>query len=89
MPTPPDAGALSRRVLDPAGRPVPQAEFTVTGTAGRQVVGGWTDRLRVLRHDCARGENRLAVSAGGCAPHRAAAAVAPDTLTALGDMTLR
>ncbi|MEV7125849.1 hypothetical protein [Streptomyces sp. NPDC093260] len=76
MPTPSDAGALSRRVLDPVGRPVPQAEFTVTDTAGRQVVGGWTDRLRVLRRDRARGEYRLAVSAGGCAPHRAAATVA-------------
>ncbi|MGW4324068.1 YceI family protein [Streptomyces sp. NPDC004684] len=89
VPTPPDAGALSCRVLDPVGQPVPQAEFTVTDTAGRKVVGGWTDPYGSFVATVPEGAYRLAVSAEGYAPHRAAATVAPDTLTALGDVTLQ
>lgn len=41
--TPPDAGVLSCRVLDPVNAPVTHAEFTVSDAMGRKVVGGGTD----------------------------------------------
>ncbi|MFI2640090.1 YceI family protein [Streptomyces sp. NPDC018610] len=87
--TPPSAGVLSCRVLDPVGQPVPQAEFTVTDAAGRKVIGGGTDPFGSFVVTVPEGEYRLAVSAEGYAPYRAAATVAPDSLTSLGDVTLR
>lgn len=87
--TPPDAGVLSCRVLDPVSRPVPQAEFAVMDSAGRKVVGGGTDPFGSFVAAVPAGEYRLAVSAEGYAPYRAAATVAESSLTSLGDVTLQ
>ncbi|MYR57402.1 hypothetical protein GTY54_14585 [Streptomyces sp. SID625] len=87
--TPPDAGVLSCRVLDPVSQPVPQAEFAVMDSAGRKVVGGGTDPFGSFVAAVPAGEYRLAVSAEGYAPYRAAATVAESSLTSLGDVTLQ
>ncbi|MFF8590490.1 YceI family protein [Streptomyces sp. NPDC015220] len=87
--TPPSAGVLSCRVLDPVGQPVPQAELTVTDTTGRRVISGGTDPFGSFVATVPAGEYRLAVSAEGYTPYRAAATVAPDSLTSLGDVTLQ
>ncbi|MFF0460436.1 YceI family protein [Streptomyces mexicanus] len=87
--TPPSAGAFSCRVLDPVSRPVPNAEFTVSDTAGRKVVSGGTDPFGSFVVSVPAGEYRLAVSAEGYTPYRASATVAQDSLTSLGDVTLQ
>ncbi|MEU6480915.1 YceI family protein [Streptomyces sp. NPDC047017] len=87
--TPPSAGVVSCRVLDPVGQPVPQAEFTVVDAVGRTVVGGGTDPFGSFVAAVPAGEYRLAVSAEGYAPYRAAATVAEESLTSLGDVTLQ
>ncbi|EYT81023.1 YceI family protein [Streptomyces sp. NPDC003703] len=87
--TPPDAGVLSCRVLDPVSQPVPQAEFAVMDSVGRKVVGGGTDPFGSFVAAVPAGEYRLAVSAEGYAPYRAAATVAESSLTSLGDVTLQ
>ncbi|MFC8711058.1 YceI family protein [Streptomyces sp. NPDC057197] len=87
--TPPDAGVLSCRVLDPVSQPVPQAEFAVMDSAGRKVVGGGTDPFGSFVAAVPAGEYRLAVSAEGYAPYRAAATVTESSLTSLGDVTLQ
>ncbi|WP_203635184.1 YceI family protein [Streptomyces sp. SID10815] len=89
VPTPPSAGVLSCRVLDPVGQPVPQAEFTVTDAAGRKVVGGWTDPYGSFVTTVPEGEYRLAVAAEAYAPLRVAAPVTADSLTSLGDVSLQ
>ncbi|MZD52678.1 YceI family protein [Streptomyces sp. SID5606] len=87
--TPPDAGVLSCRVLDPVHEPVPNAEFTVTDTMGRQVVAGGTDPFGSFVSAVPAGEYRLAVSAEGYTPYRASVTVAADALASLGDVTLQ
>ncbi|MCQ4197396.1 YceI family protein [Streptomyces parvulus] len=87
--TPPDAGVLSCRVLDPVHEPVPNAEFTVTDTMGRKVVAGGTDPFGSFVSAVPAGEYRLAVSAEGYTPYRASVTVAADALASLGDVTLQ
>ncbi|MEU5090250.1 YceI family protein [Streptomyces sp. NPDC021356] len=87
--TPPSAGVLSCRVLDPVNQPVEQAEFAVLDTAGRKVVSGGTDPFGSFVAAVPAGEYRLAVTAEGYAPYRAAATVAENSLTSLGDVTLQ
>ncbi|MGW8744655.1 YceI family protein [Streptomyces sp. NPDC055794] len=87
--TPPDAGVLSCRVLDPVHEPVPNAEFTVSDSMGRKVVGGGTDPFGSFLAAVPAGEYRLAVSAEGYTPYRASVTVAEDALASLGDVTLQ
>ncbi|MFC9059251.1 YceI family protein [Streptomyces sp. NPDC057074] len=87
--TPPDAGVVSCRVLDPVHEPVPNAEFTVSDSMGRKVVGGGTDPFGSFLAAVPAGEYRLAVSAEGYTPYRASVTVAEDALASLGDVTLQ
>lgn len=88
VPTPPDAGVLSCRVLDPVSEPV-HAEFAVSDAMGRSVVSGNTDPYGTFVATVPAGEYRLAVSAEGYAPYRATAVVGENTLASLGDVTLQ
>jgi polyisoprenoid-binding protein YceI len=87
--TPPSAGVLSCRVLDPVSEPVPHAEFAVSDAMGRKVVSGGTDPYGSFVTTVPAGEYRLAVSAEGYRPYRASATVAENTLASLGDVTLQ
>ncbi|MHC3475337.1 YceI family protein [Streptomyces sp. 7R007] len=87
--TPPSAGVLSCRVLDPVNEPVTHAEFAVSDTMGRKVVSGGTDPYGSFVTTVPAGEYRLAVSAEGYAPYRASATVAENALASLGDVTLQ
>ncbi|MFJ8155984.1 YceI family protein [Streptomyces sp. NPDC094468] len=87
--TPPDAGVLSCRVLDPVDEPVTNAEFTVTDTLGRTVVGGGVDPYGSFVTAVPAGEYRVAVSAEGFMPYRAVTQVAENSLASLGDVTLQ
>lgn len=87
--TPPDAGVLSCRVLDPVDEPVKNAEFTVTDTLGRTVVSGGVDPYGSFVTAVPAGEYRVAVSAEGFMPYRAVAQVAENSLASLGDVTLQ
>jgi hypothetical protein len=69
VPMPDGAGVLTCRVLDPVNQPVSHAEFAVTDTAGRKVVGGGLDPFGSFTVTLPAGEYRLAVSAEGYAPH--------------------
>lgn len=89
VPTPPNAGVLSCRVLDPVSEPVTQAEFTVSDAMGRTVVNGGTDPYGSFMATVPAGEYRVAVSAEGYAPYRAAATVTEETLASLGEVTLQ
>ncbi|MFF4014254.1 YceI family protein [Streptomyces sp. NPDC001843] len=86
--TPPSAGVLSCRVLDPVNSPVPQAEFTVSDAMGRVVVSGGTDPYGSFVTTVPAGEYRLAVSAEGYAPYRATVTVGESSLTSLGDVIM-
>ena len=55
VPMPARAGVLSCPVLDPVNQPVPHAEFVVTDTAGRKVVGGGLDPFGSFAGDGAGG----------------------------------
>ncbi|MET8562089.1 YceI family protein [Streptomyces flaveolus] len=87
--TPPDAGVLSCRVVDPVNEPVGGAELTVSDPMGRRVVTGGTDPYGSFLATLPAGEYRLAVSAKGYAPYRATALVGENSLASLGDVTLR
>ncbi|MFF7987423.1 YceI family protein [Streptomyces sp. NPDC007901] len=87
--TPPDAGVLSCRVLDPVNEPVTKAEFAVSDTMGRTVVSGGTDPYGSFVTTVPAGEYRLAVSAEGFTPYRATALVGENSLASLGDVTLQ
>lgn len=63
--TPPSAGVLSCRVLDPVNEPVKHAEFAVSDTMGRKVVSGGTDPFGSFVTTVPAGGYRLAVSAEG------------------------
>jgi polyisoprenoid-binding protein YceI len=87
--TPPDAGVLSCRVVDPVNEPVVGAELAVSDSVGRRVVTGGTDPYGTFVAMVPAGEYRLAVSAEGYAPYRATALVGENTLASLGDVTLQ
>ena len=87
--TPPSAGVLSCRVLDPVHEPVKHAEFAVSDVMGRKVVGGETDPYGSFVTTVPAGEYRLAVSAEGYTPYRASATVGENALASLGDVTLQ
>ncbi|MFG2883348.1 YceI family protein [Streptomyces sp. NPDC048297] len=87
--TPPDAGVLSCRVLDPVNQPVSHAEFTVSDVKGRKVVCGGSDPYGTFMATVPAGEYRLAVSAEGFTPYRATAQVGENSLASLGDVTLQ
>ncbi|MFJ8792770.1 YceI family protein [Streptomyces sp. NPDC102462] len=87
--TPPDAGVLSCRVLDPVHEPVAHAEFAVSDAMGRTVVTGGTDPYGSFVTTVPAGEYRLAVSAEGYAPYRATTLVGENSLASLGDVTLQ
>jgi polyisoprenoid-binding protein YceI len=87
--TPPGAGVLSCRVVDPVHEPVTGAEFTVSDTMGRKVVRGGTDPYGTFLATVPAGEYRLALSAEGYTPYRATALVGENALASLGDVTLQ
>ncbi|MFF0224480.1 YceI family protein [Streptomyces sp. NPDC004629] len=87
--TPPDAGVLSCRVLDPVHEPVSHAEFAVSDARGRTVVTGGTDPYGSFVTTVPAGEYRLAVSAEGYTPYRATTLVGENSLASLGDVTLQ
>ncbi|MFB7505066.1 YceI family protein [Streptomyces broussonetiae] len=87
--TPPDAGVLSCRVVDPVNEPVMGAEFAVTDTMGRKVMSGGTDPYGSFMAMVPAGEYRLAVSAEGYTPFRATALVGENSLASLGDVILQ
>ncbi|CAM5731102.1 Lipid/polyisoprenoid-binding YceI-like domain-containing protein OS=Streptomyces alboniger OX=132473 GN=CP975_11600 PE=4 SV=1 [Streptomyces alboniger] len=87
--TPPSAGVLSCRVLDPVNEPVAHAEFAVSDAMGRKVVSGGTDPYGSFMTTVPAGEYRLAVSADGYTPYRATAMVGENALASLGDVTLQ
>ncbi|MDN0201007.1 YceI family protein [Streptomyces sp. S.PNR 29] len=89
VPTPPSAGVLSCRVLDPVSEPVTHAEFAVSDAMGRKVVGGGADPFGSFVATVPAGEYRLAVSAEGYTPYRAKAVVTENALASLGDVTLQ
>jgi polyisoprenoid-binding protein YceI len=76
-------------VLDPVNEPVRHAEFAVSDTMGRKVVGGETDPFGSFVTTVPAGEYRLAVSAEGYTPYRASATVGENALASLGDVTLQ
>ncbi|MCZ4603414.1 YceI family protein [Streptomyces sp. Lzd4kr] len=87
--TPPSAGVLSCRVLDPVNEPVRHAEFVVSDTTGRTVMSGGLDPFGSFVITVPAGEYRLAVSAEGYTPYRTAATVVESTLASLGDVILQ
>jgi polyisoprenoid-binding protein YceI len=87
--TPPDAGVLSCRVLDPVNEPVVHAEFAVNDAMGRTLVTGRTDPYGSFMTTVPAGEYRLAVSAEGFTPYRATTMVGENSLASLGDVTLQ
>ncbi|MFF8727417.1 YceI family protein [Streptomyces sp. NPDC015171] len=87
--TPPGAGVLSCRVVDPVNEPVVGAELAVSDSTGRRVVAGSTDPYGSFVATVPAGDYRLAVSAEGYAPYRAAALVGENSLASLGDVTLQ
>ncbi|MFJ9749736.1 YceI family protein [Streptomyces chartreusis] len=87
--TPPSAGVLSCRVLDPVNEPVRHAEFVVSDTMGRTVMSGGLDPFGSFVITVPAGEYRLAVAAEGYTPYRTTTAVVEGTLASLGDVTLQ
>ncbi|MER6354627.1 YceI family protein [Streptomyces sp. NPDC001634] len=87
--TPPSAGVLSCRVLDPVNEPVAHAEFAVSDAMGRKVVSGGTDPFGSFVTTVPAGEYRLSVSAEGYTPYIASAVVSENSLASLGDVTLQ
>ncbi|MEU6505132.1 MULTISPECIES: YceI family protein [unclassified Streptomyces] len=87
--TPPGAGVLTCRVVDPVDEPVTGAEFTVSDTMGRKVMSGGTDPYGTFMVTVPAGEYRLALSADGYTPYRATALVGENSLASLGDVTLQ
>jgi polyisoprenoid-binding protein YceI len=87
--TPPGAGVLSCRVVDPVSGPVAGAEFAVSDAMGRKVVSGGTDPYGSFMTVVPAGEYRPAASAEGYAPYRATALVGENSLASLGDVVLQ
>ncbi|MBO0513499.1 YceI family protein [Streptomyces beijiangensis] len=86
---PPTAGVLSCRVLDPVNEPVQQAEFVLTDSVGRKVVGGETDPFGSVVATIPAGEYRLAVTAEGFTPYHANVTITEGGHSGLGDVTLQ
>ncbi|WP_443058438.1 YceI family protein [Streptomyces sp. NBC_00442] len=86
---PSTGGVLGCRVLDPVNEPVQRAEFVVSDTSGRRVVGGETDPFGTVVTTVPAGEYRLAVTAEGYTPFHGNATVTASGLTALGDIMLQ
>ncbi|WP_329228745.1 MULTISPECIES: YceI family protein [unclassified Streptomyces] len=86
---PPNAGMLSCRVLDPVTEPVRQADFVVTDSAGRRVVGGETDPFGNLVATVPAGDYRLGVTAEGFTPFHGPVTVAEGDHANLGDVSLQ
>ncbi|MER5882289.1 YceI family protein [Streptomyces sp. NPDC001941] len=89
LPVPASAGVLSCRVLDPVSEPVRQAEYVVSDTAGRRVLGGETDPYGSVLATVPAGEYRLAVTSEGYTPFHGNATVAEGGHSGLGDVTLQ
>ncbi|MGW5471338.1 YceI family protein [Streptomyces chartreusis] len=87
--TPPSAGVLSCRVLDPVNEPVRHAEFVLNDITGRTVMSGGLDPFGSFVITVPAGEYRLAVSAEGYTPYRTTTTVVENTLASLGDVTLQ
>jgi polyisoprenoid-binding protein YceI len=83
------AGVLSCRVLDPVNEAVQQAEFVVTDSAGRKVVGGETDPFGNVLAAVPAGDYRLAVTAEGFTPFHGSATVSESGYAGLGDVMLQ
>ncbi|MFE7711462.1 YceI family protein [Streptomyces sp. NPDC057486] len=83
------AGVLSCRVLDPVNEAVQQAEFVVTDSAGRKVVGGETDPFGNVLATVPAGDYRLAVTAEGFTPFHGSATVSESGHAGLGDVMLQ
>ncbi|WP_330320051.1 YceI family protein [Streptomyces clavifer] len=83
------AGLVSCRVVNPLSEPVRQAEFVVTDTAGRKVVGGETDLFGSLVATVPAGDYRVAVTAEGFTPFHGPVAVAESGHASLGDVVLQ
>jgi polyisoprenoid-binding protein YceI len=60
---PPGAGLVSCRVIDPVNEPIGQAEFTLSDSNGRKVLGGETDPYGMIVAMVPLGEYRLGVAA--------------------------
>ncbi|MEV6074982.1 YceI family protein [Streptomyces sp. NPDC052069] len=86
---PRSAGVLSCRVLDPVNEPVRHAEYVVTDSVGRKVVGGETDPFGSVLATVPAGDYRLAVTADGFTPFHGAAVVSENAHASLGDVTLQ
>ncbi|WP_242413179.1 YceI family protein, partial [Streptomyces sp. Root1319] len=89
LPVPRTAGLVSCRVVNPLSEPVRQAEFVVTDTAGRKVVGGETDLFGSLVATVPAGDYRVAVTAEGFTPFHGPVAVAESGHASLGDVVLQ
>ncbi|MET8174879.1 YceI family protein [Streptomyces clavifer] len=89
LPVPRTAGLVSCRVVNPLSEPVRQAEFVVTDTAGRKVVGGETDLFGSLVATVPAGDYRVAVTAEGFTPFHGPVAVAEGGHAGLGDVVLQ
>lgn len=89
LPLPHNAGMLSCRVLDPVSEPVRQADFVVTDSAGRKVVGGETDPFGNVVATVPAGEYRLGVTAEGFTPFHGPVTVALGGHAGLGDVSLQ
>ncbi|MGW4228194.1 YceI family protein [Streptomyces sp. NPDC004980] len=89
LPVPSTAGLVSCRVLDPVSEPVRQAEFVVTDSAGRKVVGGETDPFGSVVATIPAGDYRLGVTAEGFTPFHGSVVVTESGHASLGDVVLQ
>ncbi|MEU7069347.1 YceI family protein [Streptomyces narbonensis] len=86
---PPSAGVLTCRVIDPVHEPVRQAEFVLSDSAGRKVLGGETDPYGTALATVPAGEYRLAVTAEGYTPYHGSTVVTEGGHTGVGDVLLQ
>src|SRR5215470_846071 len=87
---PADAGLFTCRVLDPVSEPVSQAEYTLSDSQGRKVVGGETDPFGGIVAMVPLGEYRLSVSADSFSPYRGSVSVIEGgKFVSMGDVTLQ
>ncbi|WP_299527355.1 YceI family protein [uncultured Streptomyces sp.] len=86
---PRSAGMISCRVLDPVNEPVQQAQYVVTDSGGRKVLGGETDPFGRVLATVPVGDYRLAVTAEGFTPFHASATVVEEGHASLGDVRLQ
>lgn len=89
LPMPHNAGMLSCRVLGPVTEPVRQADYVVTDSAGRKVVGGETDPFGNVVATVPAGDYRLGVTAEGFTPFHGSVTVAEGGHASLGDVSLQ